>query len=74
MRDNRHLPAAHVLYGQRVAIVGGGPARLTLARLCHCLPHPSVVPDSDANTVDTNGKQHSHNLASRRKPHYPNWV
>jgi 2-polyprenyl-6-methoxyphenol hydroxylase-like FAD-dependent oxidoreductase len=33
MSDNLHLPRAHVLYGKTVAIVGGGPAGLTLARL-----------------------------------------
>ena len=33
MRDNRHLAAKHLLHGRRVAITGGGPAGLTLARL-----------------------------------------
>ncbi|PYE18384.1 2-polyprenyl-6-methoxyphenol hydroxylase-like FAD-dependent oxidoreductase [Paraburkholderia silvatlantica] len=33
MSDNRHLPPNHLLHGKTVAIVGGGPAGLTLARL-----------------------------------------
>jgi len=31
--DNTHLPKPHLLRGKRIAIVGGGPAGLTLARL-----------------------------------------
>lgn len=33
LEDNTHLPVAHLLRGKRIAIVGGGPAGLTLARL-----------------------------------------
>lgn len=70
----RRRPAPRCRAGSR-----GSLPSCPRARRFHCqrdgfVPHPSVVPDSDANTVDTNGKQHSHNLASRRKPHYPNWV
>jgi 2-polyprenyl-6-methoxyphenol hydroxylase-like FAD-dependent oxidoreductase len=31
--SNLHLPEAHLLHGKSVAIIGGGPAGLTLARL-----------------------------------------
>lgn len=33
LRNNDHLPPAHLLHGKRIAIVGAGPAGLTLARL-----------------------------------------
>jgi 2-polyprenyl-6-methoxyphenol hydroxylase-like FAD-dependent oxidoreductase len=33
LEDNRHLPANHLLQGKKIAIIGGGPAGLTLARL-----------------------------------------
>ncbi len=31
--DNTHLPIGHLLHGKRIAIIGAGPAGLTLARL-----------------------------------------
>lgn len=33
LMSNTQLPRSHLLYGKRIAIVGGGPAGLTLARL-----------------------------------------
>lgn len=48
MFENRHLPRSHLLHGKKIAIVGGGPAGLTLARLLSMAAIEATVFERDA--------------------------
>ncbi|GAA0913184.1 NAD(P)/FAD-dependent oxidoreductase [Rothia nasimurium] len=48
MSNNRHLPSNHLLHGLRIAIVGGGPSGLTLARLLQQQAIDVVVYERDS--------------------------
>jgi 2-polyprenyl-6-methoxyphenol hydroxylase-like FAD-dependent oxidoreductase len=72
MPENRHLPTSHVLHGKTVAIVGGGPAGLTLARLLSIAGVTTTVYERDAGE-DARGQggsldlhENSGQLAMRR--------
>lgn len=55
MPDNLHLPALHLPHAKRIAIVGGGPAGLTLARLLQMGGITVTVYERDTS-ADTRGQ------------------